>query len=217
MSAYNLRHNLAFIHIPKNAGTSIRQTLNFESFDKIDEKHRTERDPALANHFPVYRIQKLLRETESDIPFDDMIKVMVVRNPWERMVSLYRHRLKKLHHSYEGKPRNRPMDIDAAERGFNYWLLNTPHEGDAVLTTMAQSEWGRDEDGDFIIDVVFKIEELEDEWPNFCRKHGFDKKLPKTNIGDGQSKIYREHYSDEAASHVATYFAEDIVRYNYGF
>lgn len=216
MSAYN--DKFCFIHIPKNAGTSIRRALDFKAFDAIDKKHRIERDPALANHFPYARIEKLIRETKSPVTLANLTSFMVVRNPWERMVSLYFHRMRKLHLSYEGKPRNTAEDIAVAKRGFIPWLLTTPSRGDSVLTKMAQAVWGKNEAGVFVVDHVLRQETLDAEWPAFCRTVGLGFcDLPKVNTGGGESKSYRKHYNPEAARHVEAYFAEDIERWGYEF
>lgn len=151
MSIYSLKKKLLFIHVPKNAGTSVRASLNkavpdMVSFDDSYVQWRKEtnarREPAYANHFPYWRIQQLILEAKLDVPLRDMTSFMVVRNPWERMVSLYRHRLRKLDWDYEGKPRNTELDKKVARAGFVPWLLKTPHEGDSILTRQTQLSWG---------------------------------------------------------------------------
>jgi chondroitin 4-sulfotransferase 11 len=72
MYNYSEKHNILFVHIPKNAGTSIINSL---------EMTNTE-------HYPLSVLQGYMdKET-----FDNAIKIAVIRNPWERMVSYYRYR-----------------------------------------------------------------------------------------------------------------------------
>lgn len=210
MSCYCLDRNLAFIHIPKNAGTSIRQALKMKDFDAIDRKVRDARDPDLANHFPVYRIQRLLKLANSDIPFDGMYKFMVVRNPWERMVSLYYHRKRKI--SRPG--RYNRSEIEAVKAGFGPWLKTSP----SALMTMPQSEWGLAENGSFVVDRVLLVERLDEDWAALCENRGLRHiKLPRTNVGKGRSEKYREHYDDETREAVAERFRDDIKRFGYAF
>lgn len=221
MSAYSVEHMLAFIHIPKCAGTSIRSVLaseipDWSDFDDIDKRIRQQRDPALANHFPVYRIESLLEG--SDIPFLRMIKFMVVRNPFERLVSLYHHRLKKLDLWYEGEPRNTEADKKVAREGFIPWLLRTPHAGDSVLTRMPQYAWGVDRKGRYVPDFVLKQESLVQDWERFCLNRRLSgANLPQKNLGTGESARYRDFYNNEARGHVERYFAKDLNEFGYEF
>ena len=230
MSVYSLQKKLAFIHIPKNAGTSIRANLNkalpdLMEFDAIYNKWREtskeRRNQAYANHFPYWRIQELLTDAgvhSQELPFEDMFSFMVVRNPWERMVSLYRHRLRKLDWSHEGEARNTDLDKKIARAGFIPWLLQTPHEGDSILTRQSQLSWGMDSSGGVGVDKIVKIEELERTYPDLIGPLGI--KVPPLgfdNVGDGVSREYRAQYNDEARDHVGFYFAADIEAFNYEF
>lgn len=221
MSCYSINHRLAFIHIPKNGGTAVRRALrkacpDLRDFDEIDKVHRSDRDAALANHFPIWKIQRLLRETNSDVPFDTFRTFMVVRDPWDRMLSLYRHRLRKLHLSYEGKPRNTEEDIRVAERGFMSWLLTTPSAGDSVLTKMSQATWGKNEDEQYCVHRVLRQESLSADWLDLVEDWGLPAAgLGRHNVGDG--KYDRSEYNEATRAHVALYFNEDLVRYGYRF
>ena len=66
--ALNHRHRVIFIHIPKNAGTSIEQTL-------FKEK---------VGHKTIFQFQ-----TYSQHCFDQYFKFCVVRNPYDRLVSAF--------------------------------------------------------------------------------------------------------------------------------
>lgn len=220
MSSYSVDGNFAFIHVPKNAGTSVRSRLKkhykIKDFDAIDEKIRVERKP-YANHFPVWAIEKLLKDSGEYVPFKRMNKFMVVRNPWSRMVSLYFHRMRKLRMWYEGKPRNAPEDIEAAEKGFEHWLLHTPSKDDAYHTTTPQIDWGRDSRGIFVCDVI-RMERIDRDWPALCKR--LDLRcgpLPKQNTGQGQAQDYRAYYGDEARAHVEHHFSADMARWGYEF
>ena len=72
------KHKLIFIHIPKNAGTSIESVfLNNE----YRNKYPTSR---IKRHATIYDIKNKFPEK-----YDSYIKFAVVRNPYERMVSWY--------------------------------------------------------------------------------------------------------------------------------
>ena len=74
-----MKKQLLFIHIPKTAGTSISATLNIPK----DCEHRT--------------LQQTIKK-KSDL--DKYYKVSFVRNPYDRMVSLYNEK-KETGHLYK--------------------------------------------------------------------------------------------------------------------
>jgi len=78
MKNYSQKYDLFFIHIPKNAGTSINEVL------EIDPKHR--------GHRTAMELKKLTGEN-----FEKSNKFCIIRNPWDRMVSLYKFRKRKGH------------------------------------------------------------------------------------------------------------------------
>lgn len=228
MSHYNIRARVLFIHIPKTAGVAMldaltRSVAETASFDKLDAMHRYRRDRALANHFPLYRIEQLLALAQMpNFPLANLRKFMVVRNPWERMLSLYFHRLRKIDASYQGKSRNTLADKIVVKAGFKQWLLTTPHEGDTVLTRMAQSEWARNSRGVWAIDDVLRFEKLDVDWLALCNDYGLTyRPLQDLNMGAEKTRwnphFYRVRYDAETRAHVEHHFAEDIERFGYGF
>lgn len=230
MSVYSVKENLAFIHIPKNVGTAIRANLgkavpDTKDFDTIYNDWRSKtgqpREAAYANHFPYWRIQTLLQDAgvhAQQIPFEDMFTFMVVRNPWERMVSLYRHRLRKLDMTVEGVARNTDLDKKVARAGFGPWLLNTPHEGDMILTRQSQLSWGAAMDGSLGVDKIIKQEDLRMVYPDLLGPRGIIvPPLGWENVGDGVSRQYQALYDDDTRGHVEKYFAADIEVFGYEF
>lgn len=207
MSCYSSRY--VFIHIPKNAGTSIRQRLNGTDFDSLRIQRKMERDPAYANHYPIWFI-------EEKFGLPDLPSFMVVRNPWARMVSLYNHRMKKLDMNFEGRPRHTEEDKRVAREGFKPWLLGTPSAGDSILTRTAQANWGKDVDGHYVIHHVLRFEELADDWADICRTLQIPYR-PLPHVLKGEKENYRDRYDDESMAHVEKHFAEDIERYGYAF
>ncbi len=200
-----------------------RSVAEITSFDKLDEVYRERRDRAVANHFPLYRIEQLLVMSKlPDFPLGELRKFMIVRNPWERMLSLYFHRLRKVDAYYDGAPRNNPLDKIIVKSGFKQWLLTTPHEGDAVLTRMAQSEWARNSRGEWAIDDVLRFERLDKDWLALCNDYGLTcRPLQDLNVGAEKTRwnphFYRSHYDELTRAHVEHHFADDIERFGYAF
>lgn len=218
MTDFSLAKKAMFLHVPKNGGTSIRAALakiwpDRTSVDSIDERERTSRHPAYANHFPFWLIEMAKWPEKESIlecqPF------LVIRNPWERMVSLYHHRLRKIDMSYQGQPRNSPEDKEALRQGFNHWLIKTPHPGDMALTQRSQLSWGYDLKGAQRADIL-RFEHLAEDFQKYAMRWQERVRLPILNDGGG-SKGYRGQYTQEGIDHVANYFRSDIDFGRYTF
>jgi hypothetical protein len=91
----SLKHNFLFVHVPKTGGNSIQKVLEPFSEDKLvalysfqDGKERF----SIQNSVYPYHKHSTLREYKKILPkelYAPLTKFTVVRNPWERMVSLY--------------------------------------------------------------------------------------------------------------------------------
>ena len=76
------KYKLVFFHLPKNAGVSVRRAIG------IDKKHKFPQ-----KCFNVYAID--VRYITNDEIYNSYHKFSIVRNPFERMVSLYSFRKNK--------------------------------------------------------------------------------------------------------------------------
>ena len=86
--------NFIFIHIPKVAGTSIKEALfkNFEScVDLTISKNNSifNFEDNVDHHAPIFYIKSRLNITNYKF-------IVVVRNPWARMFSLFQHTMLKI-------------------------------------------------------------------------------------------------------------------------
>lgn len=189
--------NLLFCHLPKNAGRSIWELMErkYPDTKKIFWQHARLKD------VPKKKVKGYLR-------------FGVVRNPWDRMVSLY-------HFLYQTK--DSFMCYDFVERptsiipglGFEDWLLNygkVAHRTQKlVFTKTPQFDW-LTINGKLACEVVRfenlkedlkKIIDFEDnelEWKHKSKRGG-----------------YQEMYNDKTKDFIWKYFKKDIKRFKYEF
>ena len=128
-------------------------------------------------------------------------KFAVVRNPWDRMVSLY---------SFLRERGHIQMHI-----GFRFWLLAKPKlPSRSRKKSVPQSRWFFDGDRQ-IVDSVFRFENL-DELRKALSGHLVQPIIfysyKKTDHGD-----YREYYDAKTRAWVNTVYEEDIERFGYVF
>ena len=179
-----------FIHINKTAGTSIGNAIGLPV-----KHHQTAREV----------IAGIGREN-----WDKAYKFTLVRNPWDRAVSLYEYRRKK-------------NKTDLASRGiaFSDWVKKTfGPDKDTFYYNNAKSfqpqvEWLRDDEGKISIDFIGKFESINEDFEKIRRTIGLDAELPHLNASRRAS--YQSYYDDETRETVATWFREDIEFFGYRF
>lgn len=88
--AMHLDEQILFVHNPRTSGTSIRRAL-LRGTDPNHELQFPAALPDMGKHAFPYQIKKKM-QTSRFIPadtWDNVFKFSIVRNPWDRMVSLY--------------------------------------------------------------------------------------------------------------------------------
>ena len=177
-----------FIHIPRTGGTSIELALTGKNWWHVDRatKHLT-RDQAhqiYAEHWEQY------------------LKIAIVRNPWDWMVSLYHS------HNY-----TRSAARGVSWREYVKHPRLAPHEQDTVI----QSDIiGND------IDLVLRFENLEQDFNHLCSRIGIvAPELPNYSARSGRAGDNKQHYSHyydaELRDVIANRHIADICRFNYKF
>lgn len=186
--------NVIFVHITKTGGTSLRAALKF---------NRPNKDLGLKKHQTSRQIIELIGQEK----WDQSFKFCFVRNPWDRMVSLYNY-MKKMKRSYFVKNPN---------ASFDFWLSGHLHKSKHKgLGKLTQTEWISDQQGNIIVDYIGCFERLQEDFNIISSKLGFANELKHKNKGE-YSKHYREWYSQKNMELVAEYFKDDIINFGYKF
>jgi hypothetical protein len=138
-----------FIHIPKNAGSSIQETLPKNC---LVHKHAG--------------VDKIIEDFGKDF-FSKRFSFAIVRNPWCRMVSLYCFKRSQWMARIKSEPHllKRPIAkyyLNDDFRGFVRWWINLSfkrgchyHAGNSQ-----QIDWLIDGNGEIVVDFVGRFERL---------------------------------------------------------
>jgi hypothetical protein len=196
-----------FIHIYKNAGTSIHNALLPYAYPKLYKWpnrifkrlgiHRFDPVPC-ASHATALSI----RSSIGSRLFDSYYKFAVVRNPWDWQLSLYTYAIKdRYHHHHKLTVKLGSFD------DYLKWRLNED------LHT--QSSFVCNELGKVIVDRILRFETIEEDFSLLCKHLGINTQLSH----DNPSKLpgYREYYSESGRKLIAAAFQEDIDRFGYEF
>lgn len=182
--------NFVFIHINKTAGTSIINVIG-----KPFRKHLTVKDV-------IHVIGKK--------KWDEAFKFTVVRNPWDKVVSQYKHNIKV-----------NSSDMAKKKIAFKDWVACTygepkdPFYYGRPQMFYPQVEWLKDYDGNIDVDKIIRFENLDKGINEVFKTLSIDTKIPHLNE---TNKInYRDYYDEQSKQIISDWFHEDIKELAYIF
>jgi hypothetical protein len=189
-----------FVHIPKTGGNSIQSVLARYSEDEIVRRPGQDgierfgvsnSKYKLKKHSPLADYRAALGEHE----FSQLYKFAAVRNPWDRIVSLYFTPIQWKEWDRKAFKKTIAQALSAAD----YLRLN---DGDA-------DPFGN-------VDRVIRFERLEEDFRAVCTDLEIaPEPLPRYNRSEREH--YCKYYDDELREFVAKRFAQEITRFGYRF
>ena len=191
MSVMSDKYKFFFVHIEKNAGTSICSM--FKKLDKVEYLKDFK--------FRGTKVYGSVRATDyidyfGDHKWDEYFSFCFVRNPWDRMVSWF---------SYLQRHKNPP-------KNFKKWLKEYNFKGNEIQTNYFMTDKNK-----ILVDFVGKFENLKNDFDKVLEKIGLsnDKKLTIENTS--KHKPYVEYYDDESKNIIKSRCFKEIEMFNYRF
>ena len=194
-------------HPPKCGGTSLENFLGF----KNDGEHVfLYKHASLIDH--IEAIKKI------NCNPDDFVKISLIRNPWDRMVSWYFHlREKALFAERFGKPK-RQIQIFASELGFNEFV-DCINKFNIEIKDFSHYMFG--ESNTFEIDFVIRYENYKTDFLKCLEILKIPpismNLIPFKNQGLIRSLDYKKYYRRESKEIVTKIYSEDINFFNFSF
>lgn len=156
--------------------------------------------------------------------YSDYFKFTIVRNPWDRLVSCYKNKI-----------REETFNSNTFKNGVEFNLLKY---GSIFYGGMSFNKFARcvasipDEKSDkhfrsqhpiiinnhhqLLVDFIGKIENLEDDINKIIKACGIPmKSIPRLNTSKKQN--YQEYYNDETKDLIFNRYKKDILLFNYDF
>jgi hypothetical protein len=193
----SLTKKFIFVHIPKNAGTSIQAALLHYRV-RFLTRGRGKHETLVSFHRRTLGVMRCFRS------------FAVVRNPWDRAHSGYRYLLTRPDRA--GMPnRIRTFDDYLSD------LETNPEWLHPIRTVRPQLSFVSDRDGKLLTTRLLRYETITADFSSLCADWGLSGELPHVNKGAFQGVSYREAYSSQGFDIVARLYALDIERFSYDF
>lgn len=215
-----------FIKSAKTAGTSFEAALsNFCSANDIvtplgdyefnkDETGRWVHRPMNSDGFEQHDWASTIREKIDPEQWNAYLKFSIVRNPWDRVVSLFTWKARK-------DPSFREETRRLAASGDRDAELRFVRER---FADFVDGDWQTNDrfyyvDGQYCLDHMLRYESLPSDTLELCDRLGIPAiELPRLKAGFRPGELhYSDYYDDRARAVVADRHRRDIERFGYAF
>jgi Sulfotransferase family len=136
--------------------------------------------------------------------FDSYFKFGFVRNPWDRVVSLYERK--------EALELRNKMSFEEFVHWIQYSSATCVHSSPHRY----QLDWFVDPNGAILADFIGRFERLEQDWKLVAQKLGVSEVLPH-NRPNARPRHYTEYYNRKTRAIIAEKFKVDVEHFGYQF
>ncbi|MGH7970661.1 MAG: sulfotransferase family protein [Limisphaerales bacterium] len=209
------RYQCLFIEVPKTGSSSIRALLG-----PSPRPHRSlwQTKYDLENYWTYYSgtgnrilaslyllLPERTRQRIASNIFNTYFKFGFVRNPWDRVVSLYERR--------EGLQLREKMSFTE----FAHWIQLSSSTCIHPLPHRNQLDWFVDPHGNVCADFIGRFENLAKDWAIIGARLGIRLPLPHANCNPRRTRHYTEYYTPTTRQIIADRFRVDIEFFGYEF
>lgn len=201
------KYRFIFVHIYKNAGTSISTALMpfavaplpYQLYRILKKVGLSIRNPQPCPlHLQASELMKVIGEEN----FRSYFSFAIVRNPWDWQVSLYNYSLKT--------PGHYQHEFIKSLGSFTAYL-----DWRCTKEVRYQKDFIYSQNGEQLVKYIGRYECLDDDFREICARIGISASLPRLNIS--REKPYQEYYTSETIELVHKAFMLDIETFGYEF
>src|SRR6266852_317995 len=208
------QHKCIFVEVPKTGSTSVRAILgkawkphlNLWEIKNLMESYWTHFG-GRKNRILECLYLALSKERRLEIgqrQFDSYFKFGFVRNPWDRVVSLYERT--------EAQQMRNEMTftefVEWIEYSSSTCVHSSPHR--------YQLDWFVDPNGKVLANFIGRFERLDEDWAYVAQKLGIKESLAHRRASF-RTRHYTEYYNTRTRELIAQKFKVDIERFGYEF
>ena len=158
-----------------------------------------------AQHMTLQELLLLGYLSEQNV--DEAFTFAVCRNPWDRVLSSYRH--------FVGES---PKSKQELEQFIRTWYESPSRDHNVLAHKRRQIDYVRSLDGKVRLNHLIRYESLDDGFAELLNKANLPRvKLPHIGMAQASENAYQSIYSKAARAMVHKRFAEDIEFFGYKF
>lgn len=202
MSIISRTNRFIFVHVPKTAGKSLRSVL-IEHGSYLPDTPELYLNPNLPTRDPRHARGFKIAAYVGAEDWQSYYSFGFVRNPWDRLVSLYHFVLKTPRHRIHDEVSN--MDFTS----FALYFLS--HDPEPMWN------WLADESGNKIVSDVYRFEDLSECYEKIMKRCEIAHPPPLPHLNKSDRGHYRHYYSDNIAEKVQYLYHHEISLFDYSF
>jgi hypothetical protein len=193
-----------FIHIPKTAGTSIKNVIQPYGISYVNGHAHT-----------------CIKDAQAKKDLSKYFKFAFVRDPWDRAVSMY-------HYRKNNHPDNKVKKFYSQFKDFRAWVKDfydnwdEYQSGDKAdisptgLGNDQQIKWIQNSLGNVDIDFIGKFETINESWQRIAKTLNINYEvLPHENAT--KRKGYASYYDLDTVDMISSLYQQDIELFDYHF
>lgn len=188
-----------FFHIPKTAGGSMTALLSKYTDKQIDIKDKSQQGWMTRYHVPTKKqsfnsMHSFVDPHYNDHNCKDMFSFSFVRNPYTRIISLYKFIKRYRHLTFLGFCQYLNVKKEANVNQYKYLTLQN----------------------EIPLDFVGRYENIKEDFNNVCEEIGIPERYIDLGFEHKQDLInYKDYYCDESKKIIDNIFDMDFKTFNY--
>lgn len=205
------RAGLWFIDIPRTSSTSVKTILSKKYGKEYDKTW--DRETKLKNEGKYFSDHTNAREIKNALgpkTWNKLFTFSIVRNPWERFLSLYKFRV--VTNDLDKKINFKSYVLSL--KNPTYRSRNSPFFSSHYH--MSMSDFLMDGSDNLLVNKIFFFEDRQEMELHFKKRFSINLTgVYKEKLSE--EKSYRKHYDDESAYVIEEFYFDDIKNFNYNF
>lgn len=202
------KHGFWYIDIPRTSSTSIRAELSRHFFLAYGKQNLLEKSHARFQLFPDHMPAIEMRDMLSHSVWDKIFTFTIVRNPWERIFSMYNYRKKKGSIPSSLSFRDYVFALKDYNNNKNLFKFKEYYYG--------CSDYILDEKENLIVDFIVRFENRADDLKVIASKINCDD-IGNIHTQRATEKSYIQFYDLETKKIIGNIYKKDIDMFKYKF
>lgn len=212
-------YKFVFIAVPRTGSTSLRDTLDSISDISSTYKYNVSEENPFYHHISAREIKNIFDRNHWN--WNEYKKFCVVRNPYDRAVSLYHHRHDTNTRNAPGKPWIynflRRIRYTFYRKTFQEWLGSKESRHGLSRSVF---DFTHGENNECLVDHFIRFENLDADFENLAKQLGFFHEVNRVSVLNSTArrhKNYRTYYAEDTIELIKERYKFELESFGYDF